>query len=71
MSMLLTFLFTCLAFSVSVSLDFPCPAHVILSERLFNHFQGLRRTFSEISIKSVGSIAKYHQARYKIPNKMT
>jgi hypothetical protein len=50
MSMLLTLLFTCLAFSVSVSLDFPRTAHDFFSG-LSNHFHGLRRTFSEICKK--------------------
>jgi hypothetical protein len=40
-----------LAFSVSVSLNFPCTAHVFFPKRHFNHLQGFRRTFSEICIK--------------------
>jgi hypothetical protein len=51
MSMLLTVLFTFLAFSVSESLDFPCTAHIFLPERLSNDCQGLRLTFSEIRIQ--------------------
>jgi hypothetical protein len=51
MSMLLTLLFTCLVSSVSVSFDFPCTAHAFYSERLFNRFQGLCHTFSEICTK--------------------
>jgi hypothetical protein len=34
-------------FSISMSLDVPCTAHASLPERLFNHCQGLHRTFSE------------------------
>jgi hypothetical protein len=45
--MLLTLLFVCLAFLVLVSLG----AHAIFPERLSNHFQGFRRTFSEICTK--------------------
>jgi hypothetical protein len=37
--------------SVSVSFNFPCTAHAFFPERLSNHFQGLRRTFSEICAK--------------------
>jgi hypothetical protein len=51
MSMLLTFLFTSLAFSVSASLDFPCTAHTFFPKHLSNHFQGLLRSVSEICIK--------------------
>jgi hypothetical protein len=38
-------------FSVSVSLDFPCTVHALFPERLSNHCQGIRRTFSEICRK--------------------
>jgi hypothetical protein len=38
-------------FSISVSSDFPYKAHAVLSERLSNHCQGLRRTLSEICAK--------------------
>jgi hypothetical protein len=48
MSILLTFLFTCLTLSVSVSLDLTCKTRTFFSDRLSNHFQDLRRTFSEI-----------------------
>jgi hypothetical protein len=40
-----------LTFSVSVSLDFPCMAHTLFPERLPDHCQGLRRTFSRICTK--------------------
>jgi hypothetical protein len=48
MSMLLTLSFLCLThlFLVSVSLDLPCITHAFFPERLSNHCQGLRRTFS-------------------------
>jgi hypothetical protein len=69
-------LFTFLAFSVSVSLDFLCMAHAFLPERLSNHCQGLLRTsfgnLHKICTKCssfVGSIAKSKKARSKIPNK--
>jgi hypothetical protein len=39
-------------FPVSMSLDFPCTAHASFPERLSNHRQGLRRTFSEIFTNS-------------------
>jgi hypothetical protein len=51
MTVILTLLIICLAFSVSESLDFPYTAHVFLPERLSNHCQGLRRTFFEIRTK--------------------
>jgi hypothetical protein len=51
MIMLLTLLFTCLAFSVLVSLDFLCTAYAFFSERSSNHSRGLIRTFSEICTK--------------------
>jgi hypothetical protein len=35
-------------FSVSVSLGFHCTSHAFFPERLSNHCQGLRRTFSEV-----------------------
>jgi hypothetical protein len=35
-------------FSVSVSLSFPCTAHALFHERLSNHCQRLRHTFSAI-----------------------
>jgi hypothetical protein len=38
-------------FLVSVSLDFTCMAHAFFPERLSNHCQGLRCTFSEIYTK--------------------
>jgi hypothetical protein len=34
-------------FSVSESFDFPCMAHTFFPERLSNHCQGLRRSFSQ------------------------
>jgi hypothetical protein len=46
--MLLTLLFISLAFSVTMSLDFPCKAHAFLRERLSNHCGVLRRIFFEI-----------------------
>jgi hypothetical protein len=49
--MLLALLFPCFAFSVSVTLDFPFTAHAFLLECLFNHCQGLRRTFSKFCTK--------------------
>jgi hypothetical protein len=51
LSMLLTLLFTCLAFSVLVSLDFTCTTHAFFLECLFNQCQGLLRTFSYICAK--------------------
>jgi hypothetical protein len=51
MSMLLTLFITCLAFSDSVNLDFPCMAHGFSPERLSNNCKGLRRTFSLICTK--------------------
>jgi hypothetical protein len=38
-------------FSVSVSLGFPCTAHAFFPERVSNHCQGLRRTFTQICTK--------------------
>jgi hypothetical protein len=38
-------------FSVSVSMDFPCTPHAFFRERLSDHCQGLRRTFSGICTK--------------------
>jgi hypothetical protein len=63
-------------FSVSVSLNFPCTAHTLFPERLSNHWQGLRRTFSEICSKSDAVPSSdlslnHHQARYTTPNKRT
>jgi hypothetical protein len=61
-SMLLTMLFTCLAFLVSESLDFLCTAHGFLPERLSNHWQGPQRFCFP------GSIAKSRQATYTTLN---
>jgi hypothetical protein len=41
MSIILILLFTCLAFSVSVSFDFPCTAHALFPERLSYHYHSL------------------------------
>jgi hypothetical protein len=55
MSMLLTLLFTCLAFSdlpwLRMPVRHPCPAHDFFPECLSNHCLGLRHTFSEICTK--------------------
>jgi hypothetical protein len=43
----MTLFFVCFAlFLASVSSDFPCTAHAFFPERLSNHCQGVRRTFS-------------------------
>jgi hypothetical protein len=50
--MLLTFLFTFFAFfSVCPEPSKPCKAHAFFPQRVSNHCQSLRRTFSEISTK--------------------
>jgi hypothetical protein len=66
-------LFTCLPFSVSVSLDFPCTAHASLPGRLSHNCPGLHHNFSEICTKISCCffdrlIAKFHHARYMTPN---
>jgi hypothetical protein len=37
--------FTCLAFSISVSSDFPCTAHAFFPKHLSDHCQSLHCTF--------------------------
>jgi hypothetical protein len=79
MSMLLTFLFTCLAFfsfcpESSMPFKHPCATHTFFPEHLSNHCQGLRPTFPRDSHKiwptlAIGSIAKSHQARHTTLNK--
>jgi hypothetical protein len=49
--MMIMMSFTCLAFSVFISLDFLCTAYALFSERLSNHCQGLSHTFSKICTK--------------------
>jgi hypothetical protein len=51
MSMLLTSLFICLAFSGSLCLDVRRTAHAFFPKRLSNHCQGFQPTFSEICTK--------------------
>jgi hypothetical protein len=69
MSILLSLLFTCLASSVSVSLDmpfkYPCIAHAFFPERLSNHAQGLRRILSKICTK-IGAHSLSDPSRYRI-----
>jgi hypothetical protein len=69
MSMLLTLLFTCLAFSVSASLDFLCTAQVFFPERLSNArvsvalFRDLHNMWC---CSFVGSVAKESDTRLQI-----
>jgi hypothetical protein len=48
-------------FSASVSLDCLCMAHAFFPERLSNHCQGLRRTFSEICTKFDAVLCRIHR----------
>jgi hypothetical protein len=55
----------------------PVYGSLFFHERLSNHYQGLRCTFTLICKKKkgctlvVGSLEKSHQARYTTPNKRT
>jgi hypothetical protein len=55
LNILMTFIFTCLAFSAcpepSKPLKYPRKDHVFFPKRFSNHFQGLRLTCSEIRRK--------------------
>jgi hypothetical protein len=64
-----------LRFLVSVSLDFPCTAHVFFPERSSNHYQGLVALFRDLHNISccsfVESIAISHRSRCTTANKRT
>jgi hypothetical protein len=51
MDMTSALLLTCLTFSFSVGLDFPCTIHAFFPDRLPSHCQGLRGTSNEICTK--------------------
>jgi hypothetical protein len=60
-------------FSVSVSLDFPCPTNAFFPKRLSNHFlQDVCRTISEICTKfDAHSLQDPSRNRIITPNKRT